>query len=137
MQRAPDCQDRKARIVLAPAQPLLMDREQDAAVVRERDGAVMVVAGYSEDQHVTAPAWPGSTRSGRDADGASRRRAPATRKSRQAEIGRKTREGSGERVCDDRVLGISGDLDPADFLQIQRQKKASCEDGEGGDRRAG
>jgi hypothetical protein len=114
-----------------------MDREQDAAVVHERDGAVVIVAGYSQDQHVTAPARPRSTRSGRDAGGASRRRAPAARKSGQAEIGRKTREGSGERVCDDRVLGISGDLDPPDFLQIQRQKEASCEDGEGGDRRPG
>src|SRR5947209_17942260 len=107
-----------------------MDREQDAAVVHERDGAVMVVAGYSQDQHVTAPAWPRSTRSGRDADGASGQRAPAARKSGQAEIGRKTREGSGERVCDNLVFGISGDLDPADFLQIQRQKEPSCEDGE-------
>src|SRR5438105_7147437 len=105
-----------------------MDREQDAAVVHERDGAVMVVAGYSQDQHLTAPAWPRSTRSGRDADGASRREAPAARKSRQAEIDGTTQDGSGERVCDNRVLGISGDLDPPDFLQIQRQQEASCED---------
>src|SRR5438045_9040060 len=103
-----------------------MDREQDAAVVHERDGAVMVVAGYSQDQHVTAPARPRSNRSGRDAGGASKPGAPAARKSGQAEIGRKTREGSDERVCDDCVLEISGDPDPPDFLPIQTPKEAAC-----------
>src|SRR5260370_230288 len=71
VERAADRQHRKTGIVLASAQPLLVDREADLAVVDESHGAVVVVAGNSEDQHVSALAGPRSSPTGGGARGAS------------------------------------------------------------------
>ena len=56
VERGADRAHRKARVVLLAAQSLLVDREFDLALVDDRDRAVVVVAGDSHYQHVTAPA---------------------------------------------------------------------------------
>src|SRR3984893_14890479 len=71
VERAADRQHRKAGIVLAPAQPLLVDREADLVVVDDSHGAVVVVARNSEDQHVNALAGPRSSPMDGGAGGAS------------------------------------------------------------------
>jgi hypothetical protein len=111
-----------------------MDGEQDPAVINESDSTVVVVAGNPQDQHVTAPVPPRSSRSGCDAAGGPTRRAPEARKSGQAESDVTTRDRSGERVCDNRILGVSGDLDPPNFLQIPRKEQPPSGDGESTER---
>ena len=58
VQRGADRPHRKARIVLDAAQPLLVDREPDRIVIHHRERAVVVVAGNSHYQHVTARVRP-------------------------------------------------------------------------------